>query len=133
MSNMEEVLVYINKVCTNQDGSYEYDFMFSETPEDVWGLEWDAYNPSSCKFILPDDESISHKVRVKTTLPLKLAQETSCYSMENATLGILALGWIDIENLEDYPEHGRMVFHFKDTKEKVKELLNNYEFIFGGE
>lgn len=130
---MEEVLVYINKVCHNTNGSYEYDFMFSECPDDVWGVEWDAYNPSSCKFMLPDDTSISNIIRVKTSLPLKLVQETSCYSLEYATLGILAIGWIDIENLEDYPEHGRMVFHFKDTKEKVKELLDKYDFYFGGE
>lgn len=130
---MNDVLVYINKICNNTDGSYEYDFMFSDCQENVWGIEWDSYNPSSCKFMLPDDETITKKVRVKTTLPLKLAQETVCYSLEYATLGILALGWIDIENLDDYPEHGRMVFKFGDGVDKVKNLLEKYNFEFGGE
>jgi hypothetical protein len=130
---MNEVLVYINKICNNADGSYEYDFMFSDCQENVWGVEWDSYNPSSCKFMLPDDETITKKVRVKTTLPLKLAQETVCYSLEYATLGILALGWIDIESLNDYPEHGRMVFKFGDKVDRVKELLEKYSFEFGGE
>ena len=47
--------------------------------------------------------------------------------MEYATFGIIALGWIDLDNLEEYPENGRMVFHFKDTKEKVVELLSLYD------
>ena len=49
-----------------------------------------------------------------------------CYSMEYATYGILALAWIDIENLAEYPKYGRMTLHFKDRKEDVIEKLAQY-------
>lgn len=130
---MNEVLVYINKVCDNADGSHEYDFVFSECPEDVWALEWDVYNPSSCEYTFPEETTISNIYRAKTKLPLRLVQQTGCYSIEYATLGILALGWIDIENLPEYPEHGRMVFHFGDSKDKVSGLLGKYNYEFCGE
>ena len=40
--------------------------------------------------------------------------------MEYAIARIIALGWVDIENLEEYPEK-RLVFHFGDTFEDVSE------------
>ena len=44
--------------------------------------------------------------------------------------GIIALAWIDIEGLEEYPENGRMVFHYGDTYDKVVELLGSYDYHF---
>ena len=46
--------------------------------------------------------------------------------MEYAINKIIALAWINIENLEEYPQEGRMVFHFGDDFNKVKKLLSNY-------
>lgn len=120
---MEPVLVYVKPVCKNTDGTYEYDFFFSETPEYVWGPDWDIDSPSSNGDITPEESTYSEIKRVITTLPLKTLEETSCYSMEYATYGILALAWIDIENLEEYPENGRMVLKFGYSKSDVEKLL----------
>ena len=122
------VLVYIKPVCKNTDGTFEYDFFFSDTPEFVWGQFWDVDNPSSNGDMTPDETTYSEIYRVKTNLPLKTIQETTCYSMEYATYGIMALGWIDIENLEEYPEFGRMPLHFGDSFEDVELNLGNYEW-----
>lgn len=123
-------LVYIKSICHNVDGSYEYDFFFSETPEFVWGPFWDDNTPSANGDITPDKTTYNEIIRVVTTLPLKTLEETSCYSMEYATYGILALSWIDIEQLEEYPENGRLVFYFGDTKEHVSEMLKTYDWCF---
>lgn len=127
---MESVLVYVKTVCKNTDGTYEYDFLFSETPEYVWGPDWDINSPSSNGDITPEESTYSEIKRVITTLPLKTLEETSCYSMEYATYGILALAWIDIENLEEYPENGRMVLKFGYSKSDVEKLLNSQSWKF---
>lgn len=122
------VLVYIKPVCKNTDGTFEYDFFFSDTPEFVWGQFWDVDNPSSNGDMTPDETTYSEIYRVKTNLPLKTIQETTCYSMEYATYGIMALGWIDIENLEEYPENGRLTMHFGESKEDISEKLGLNEW-----
>ena len=127
---MEPVLVYVKPICRNTNGTYEYDFFFSETPEYVWGPDWDVDNPSINGDITPEETTYSIIKRVRTTLPLKTAEETSCYSMEYATYGILALVWIDIENLEVYPENGRLTMHFGETMTEVQEKLKLYDWYF---
>ena len=127
---MEPVLVYVKPICKNTNGTYEYDFFFSETPEYVWGPDWDIDTPSSNGDLTPEESTYSEIKRVITTLPLKTLEETSCYSMEYATYGILALAWIDIENLAEYPENGRLTMHFGMKESEVEELLakNNWFF-----
>lgn len=124
---MDEFLVYIKPIGRNIDETFGYEFLFSELPDIVWGPDWEIDNPSSCGDITPDKTTYNKTYKVNSPFQLKTLQETSCYSMEYATFGIIALGWIDLDNLEEYPENGRMVFHFKDTKEKVVELLSLYD------
>ena len=50
--------------------------------------------------------------------------------MEYATYGILALAWIDIENLEEYPENGSMTLKFGFSKDKVESLLDSQSWKF---
>lgn len=123
---MDGVLVYVRPSFKNTDGTFEYDLFFSETPEYVWGPDWDVNNPSACGDLTPEESTYSEIYHVKTTLPLKTAEETSCYSMEYVTYGILALAWIDIENLDEYPEHGRMSLHFGDNKDVVFSKFAEY-------
>ena len=127
---MEPVLVYVKPICKNTNGTYEYDFFFSETPEYVWGPDWDIDTPSSNGDLTPEESTYSEIKRVITTLPLKTLEETSCYSMEYATYGILALAWIDIENLEEYPENGRMTVKFGFSKDEVESLLDSQSWKF---
>lgn len=127
---MEPVLVYVKPICKNTNGTYEYDFFFSETPEYVWGPDWDIDTPSSNGDLTPEESTYSEIKRVITTLPLKTLEDTSCYSMEYATYGILALAWIDIENLEEYPENGRMTLKFGFSKDKVESLLETQSWKF---
>lgn len=126
----ESVLVYVKPICKNTNGTYEYEFFFSETPEFVWGPDWDVNCPVSNGDITPDSTTYNKTVRVKTNLPLKTVEETSCYSMEYATYGILALAWIDIENLDVYPENGRLTMYFGEKEEDIVEKLSLYSWEF---
>ena len=130
ISNMEEVLIYVKPMCKNTDGTYEYDFFFSKTPEYAWGADWDVDSPASNGDLTPDATTYSKTRRIKTNLPLKTLEETSCYSMEYATYGILALAWIDIENLDEYPEHGRLTMYFGESEKEIEEKLETYDWFF---
>lgn len=127
---MEEVLVYVRPVCKNTDGTFEYDFFFSDTPDFVWGPYWDVNSPASNGDITPDSTTYSKIRRIRTNLPLKTIEETTCYSMEYATYGILALAWIDIENLDTYPEKGRLTMYFGTPEKEIEEKLNLYSWKF---
>ena len=50
--------------------------------------------------------------------------------MEYATYGILALAWIDIENLDVYPENGRLTMYFGTPENEIEEKLNLYNWKF---
>lgn len=124
---MDEVLVYVKQNGVNPSGFYEYLMFFSNTPDFVWGQDWDVNNPASLNDTTPDKTTYSSIYKLKSTLPLKTIQQTTCYSIEYATYKILALSWIDIENLEEYPEFGRLVFYFGDTIDKIKQKILEYD------
>lgn len=102
----------------------EYDLFFSETPDVVWGVDWDVNVPNILGDLTPDSSTYSKVIRIFSPLEFTTIEETSCYSMEYAINKIVALSWINISNLEEYPEQGRCVLHFGDSIEKVKEILS---------
>lgn len=125
-------LVYVKPIVNGTDKhNYEYDFLFSETPEDVWGVDWTDNTPNLCGDISPEPSTYSVVKRVKSMFPLKTIQENSCYSMEYAINGSVALAFIDLDGMEEYPENGRMVFHFGENYFDVEArlTLHNVEWI----
>ena len=128
METSDQVLVFVKPICKNTDQTYEYDLFFSNTPDIVWGVDWEVNTPGlvSSDEITPDSTTYNKVIRIKTTFPLKTIQETYCYSMEYAIARIIALSWIDIENMEEYPEKGRMVLYFGDSFEHVKGVLSEF-------
>ena len=128
MSSNGEVLIFVKPICRNTDQTYEYDLFFSDTPDIVWGVDWQVNTPGlvSTDEITPDPTTYNKVIRIKVPYPLKTVQETYCYSMEYAIARIVALSWIDIENMEEYPEKGRMVLYFGDTFEHVQGVLSKF-------
>ena len=128
MNSKDEVLIFVKPICKNTDQTYEYDLFFSNTPDIVWGVDWEVNTPGliSTDEITPDSTTYNKVVRIKIPFPLRTVQETYCYSMEYAIARIIALSWIDIENMEEYPEKGRMVLYFGDTFEHVQGVLSEF-------
>ena len=128
MNFKDEVLIFVKPICRNTDQTYEYDLFFSDTPDIVWGVDWEVNTPGlvSSDEITPDSTTYNKVTRIKVPFPLKTVQETYCYSMEYAIARIVALSWIDIENMEEYPEKGRMVLYFGDTFEHVQGVLSEF-------
>ena len=128
MNSNDEVLIFVKPICKNTDQTYEYDLFFSDTPDIVWGVDWEVNTPGlvTSDEITPDSTTYNKVVRIKVPFPLKTIEETYCYSMEYAIARIIALSWIDIENMEEYPEKGRMVLYFGDTFEHVEGVLSEF-------
>ena len=124
-----EKLVYVRPKGRNVNGNYAYDFYFSTTPDLVYGPEWDDNSPASAiEDLSPEPSTCSSVHNVSTQMPLQTIEENSCFSMDYAINGIIALAWINIEGMDTYPEYGRMVFHFGDSVEKVENLLKLYDY-----
>ena len=112
-------LVYVRPSTNFNKDYYEYEFIFSETPEVVWGVDWTDNTPNLCGDISPEKSTYDLVKKVKSHIPLSVIQENTCYSMEYAINRSLALAWLNIEGLEEYPEH-RLIFKFGDTYSDVE-------------
>ena len=123
-------LVFVSPVMENaKTGTYIYKFYYSENPDVVWGSYWDYDNPSIAdeEDIFPQKSSYSTTEDVESDDKLGLAIKNACYPLLYCTYGILALAWIDIEGLEEYPENGRGVVKFGMDYDEVKEIVKQYK------
>ena len=123
-------LVYINPIGKNSEGKNEYEFFFSETPETVWAEDWNIEAPSACSNLQPEPSMYSLVERIETEVPLKCAQQNSCFSMQDCVDTIIAIVWEDISEYEQFPEPYRIVIHYGERYEKVKEILEGREIFF---
>ena len=87
--------------------------------------------PNSLNDLTPETSTYQKVIKIKSPLPFKTIEEISCYSMEYAVNDIIALSWVDIDNMEEFPP-SRCVLHFKDKIEKVQEKLKelNIDLVF---
>tara|TARA_R110002050_G_scaffold79261_11_gene169401 strand:- start:8831 stop:9235 length:405 start_codon:yes stop_codon:yes gene_type:complete len=120
-------LVYINKVGTNWVGDYAYEFLFSNTIENIDGEDWDSY-PASGKPTPPKSDMIVKVGRVTTELKLNVIQDSDTFSVWDAVDGIIALGWEDISEYEEYPEK-RLYFKFGEVISNVDDSLYEHDIV----
>lgn len=129
----ELFLVYVNPIGQDSKGLYQYEFFFSETPEIVWGNDWNVACPSACGAILPEESTYSTIKLLKTKMNLFCAQQNSCFSMQDCIDGLICLCAEDISNYEVYPEPYRLVLHFGESYDNVMIRFNELELNFEGE
>ena len=134
MNKNDLKLIFVASVIENSTTkTFVYNLYFSTTPEIVWGGAWDYDNPGICDKvdIFPQDDTYSVIQRVDSYFKLGLAMKNSAYPLLYCINGILALSWIDIEGLEEYPEGGRCVLKFgmsyDEVQEKIKQLTGNVD------
>ncbi len=131
--NSEEnlYLVYVEPVGLNSHDMFEYDFLFSETPDVVWGEDWAEQCPLACDNMRPSDDMVSSIRRLATIIPFGLAQRNACFSMQDCIDGIIALAWEDMSDYEEYPEPIRLIFQFGEPFEKVEDkLARRHQFFY---
>lgn len=117
-----QFLIYVRRVGFS-DPHHIYEFCFSESPENVWGVDWDAYCPGFCENLEPDPATYGIIKRINTIIPMIVAQENTCFPFSHCVHGIFALAYEDISDYEQYPEEGRLVFQFGEKYQSVENKL----------
>ena len=123
-------LVYVNPVGKDSNDLFEYEFFFSETPENVWGEDWNIACPAACGDTLPDPTTYSEIKTIKTDIPLFCVQQNTCFSIQDCIDNIVCLAYEDISTYTEYPEPLRLVFKFSEEYNSVEEKLNMREIYF---
>jgi len=113
-------LIFVNELGPNYKKENIYEFIFSETLEELWGDDWDS-TPAHGNPGPPEFEYIN-KVGVlsKSSIKLELVQNSDYFGMEHALDNVVALGW---EIFEDETTNDRLVFHFGEKLKKVEDKL----------
>jgi hypothetical protein len=120
-------LVYINGIGKDWQGNNLYEFLFSDTIENIDGAEWDSV-PASGKPEPPNEAFIRKVGRITTGLGLKLVQRHDSFAMWDAVDGIVALAWEDIDEYEEYPE-SRLWFRFGEEIKSVEDKLYERDLV----
>ena len=126
----EYFLVYINKIGVNYKGNFLYEFIFSNTTENVDGDNWDTY-PASGRPEPPHSNFIKKVGVLETDIVLELIQDSDTLAVWDAVDGVIALAYENINGYDTYPE-SRLHFHFgekiKEIEDKLyeKDLILNY-------
>ena len=89
-------LVFVNKIGKNSDDMFEYELYYSYTPDVVWAEDFAEQVPSICSIddLLPEVSTYNAIMRCTGKTEFSLAQENSCFSMQDCIDGIIKLVWI---------------------------------------
>jgi hypothetical protein len=120
-------LIYINKVGKDWSGTYIYEFLFSDTTENVDGEEWDSV-PASGRPEPPHSEFVKNVGILKSDIKFHLVQESDTFAVWDSVDGIVALGWEDVDDYDVYPE-SRLWFGFGLDIDEVNERLYERDLV----
>lgn len=124
----ELFLIYINVIGKDWKGINLYEFIFSESKDNVDGDDWDAI-PASGRPSVPHEEHVQKVGRLATEdFSLHVIQESDSFSVWDAVDGVIALGWENMDEYEEYPEK-RLAFHFGEDITTVESKLYEHDLI----
>ena len=122
-------LLFINELGPNYKNENIYEFIFGNETNELWGDDWDA-TPANGK---PGPPELIYVKKVgvlnNSNVKLELAQNSDYFNMEHALDNVIALGWETYEEENENGEEERLVFHFNDELEKVKDKLYSRDII----
>lgn len=118
-------VVYVINVGVDVDGMNIYQFLLSDNTEDTFSEGWGEKPAGNIgKDILMIDDSMYEYVKeLRTDMKLDLAQDNSCFSMQDCRDNIIPIAYENIDEYEEYPEEGRIVVHFGDAIDDVEKML----------
>ena len=123
----ELYLIYVNMVGKNYEGDYLYEFIFSDTTENIDGEFWDAV-PASGRPEPPHEHLIKKVGRIESVLKLDVIQNSDSFVVWDAVDGVISIAWENIDAYESYPKK-RLCFRFGETIKEVEEKLYEKDLI----
>jgi hypothetical protein len=122
-------LIFVNELGPNYKGDNIYEFIFSDSVEDIWGEYWES-KPSN-GYPLPPNIEFIKKVGVlkNDKISLSIIQKSDYFSMIDAMDDVVALSWENESELVNFNLDKRLVFRFGDSEEIVKNKLYERDII----
>jgi len=122
-------LIYINELGPNYKGDNLYEFIFSNTLENVWGEHWDS-KPANGYPSPPNLEHIEKIGYMKNNMiKFEVLQNSDYFSMIDAQDDVISLGW-EMENEQvNFDMVKRLVFRYGDTEKSVKDKFYERDII----
>lgn len=122
-------LIYVNELGPNYKGDNIYEFIFSDSVEDVWGESWDS-KPSNGYPLPPDIEHIKKVGVLKNDqITMSVIQNSDYFSMIDSMDDIIALCWENESEEIDFTRQKRLVFKFGETEQSVKDKLYERDIV----
>jgi len=121
-------LIYINNIGINYKNENIYEFIFSDSTNEVWGENWEVKPANG--YPSPPDIDYVKKVGVLTNgkITLELVQNSEIFSVQDSMDDVLALGWEKEDEL-DFSLVKRLVFRFGEEEQKIKDKLYERDLI----
>ena len=123
LEDKEVYLCFVRLIGKENDGYYQYEFIFTDNIEEVWGEDFNQKPACLVNNLMISEEYITEVHTVKTKIKFDLIQDTCCFSVSDCYDGIIALAWEDISQYEEYPEDGRLFFKFGESIDDVDDKL----------
>ena len=122
-------LIYVNELGPNYKGDNIYEFIFSDSSEDVWGESWES-KPSNGYPLPPDIEHIKNVGVLKNDqITMSVIQNSDYFSMIDSMDDIIALCWENESEDVDFTRQRRLVFKFGETEQSVKDKLYERDIV----
>jgi hypothetical protein len=121
-------LIYVNKLGQNYKGENLYEFIFSDSLENMWGESWES-KPANGYPSPPNIEFITKVGVLKNTLDLEVLQNSDIFSMIDGMDDVIALAWENESEQVNFDIQKRLVFRFGDTIESVKNKLYERDIV----
>lgn len=120
-------LIYVNKIGKNHRGQFLYEFIFSDTTEEVNGTDWDVY-PASGRPEPPNEEFIKKVGVLESDLKFDIIQESDTFAVWDSIDGVVSIAWENINDYDTYPEK-RLFFRFGESLKKVEDKLYERDLV----
>lgn len=122
------LLIYVNKLGSNYKGENLYEFIFSDSTENIWGESWDS-KPANGYPSPPNMEFITKVGVLKNVLDFEVLQNSDIFSMIDGMDDVIALAWENESEQVNFDIQKRLVFRFGDTIESVKNKLYERDIV----
>ena len=120
----EEVrLCFIRLIGEENDGYYRYEFIFTDSIDEVWGTDFEVKPACLVNELMVEDRYVTEIHIVKMKIKLDLIQDNCCFSVSDSYDGCVAIAIENMDSYDSYPEDGRIFFKFGETLEEVENKL----------
>lgn len=122
-------VIYVLYIGKNAENDNIYHLLITDDSEKTWAEGWENVPAGIMRDLTPEDDMYEYIIEIKTELKLNLAQENTCFSMQDCRDNVIALASEDLSEAEEYPEDGRIVIHFGDFVNDVTKMLAKRDII----